>query len=240
MWVLSHELTRSHVVLPDWKRSTQSPSEAKTQKLIQNNCGKEKETTVEVWHKKRKENILTKYTWSKISVGLSIWPRIRSISLSINSLYSLRLQLICCSSSLRIWGQGSNMKRFTFLQHCLHGRGVDLAHTSFEVMFSRSWNVMMLRSLALMRDSVLSRSVGLHIMSQYSAAVWMKISSITCFHSWTERTVSKGQQLVSKAFKCISWLRKYTHQACYKSGLVCLATWHRYWNLFEILSQHMG
>ncbi len=57
-----------------------------------------------------------------------------------------------------------------------------LAHASFDVMFSRSWNVMMLRSLALMRHSVLSRSVGLHKMSQYiSAAVWMKIS-ITLKH----------------------------------------------------------
>ena len=56
-------------------------------------------------------------------------------------------------------------------------RSAPLSHTSFDVMFSRSWNVMMLRSLALMRHSVLSRSVGLHIMSQYvSAAVWMKIS----------------------------------------------------------------
>lgn len=41
-----------------------------------------------------------------------------------------------------------------------------LAHTSFDVMFSRSWNVMMLRSLALMRHSVRSRSVGLQIISQ--------------------------------------------------------------------------
>lgn len=45
--------------------------------------------------------------------------------------------------------------------------------TSLEVMFSRSWNVMMLRSLALIMHSVLSRSVGLHITNRHkSAPLW--------------------------------------------------------------------
>ncbi len=49
----------------------------------------------------------TKKTWSKISVGLSIWPRMTIISLSMNSLNSRRLQVMCISSSVRIYGTHS-------------------------------------------------------------------------------------------------------------------------------------
>lgn len=42
-----------------------------------------------------------------------------------------------------------------------HELGCVFGPTSFDVMFSRSWKVMMVRSLAPMRHSVLSRSVGL-------------------------------------------------------------------------------
>lgn len=45
---------------------------------------------------------LTRYKWSKIREGLSIWPRISSISLSMNSLNSFKLQFMCFSSSFRI------------------------------------------------------------------------------------------------------------------------------------------
>lgn len=51
---------------------------------------------------------LTKYTWSKISVGLSIWPRMTIISLSMNSLNSRRLHTICISSSARICEEQNN------------------------------------------------------------------------------------------------------------------------------------
>lgn len=112
--------------------------------------------------------MFTKYTWSKMRVALSICPKIKSISLSINSLYSLRLQLICCSSSLRICKQ--KQISFSFLWHT-HPQRCHLVHTSFDVMFSRSWNIMMLRSLALIRHSVLSRSVGLHKISQ-NISMW--------------------------------------------------------------------
>lgn len=46
--------------------------------------------------------------------------------------------------------------------------------TSLEVMFSRSWNVMMLRNLALIRHSVLSRSVGLCTMSRRKSVMASK------------------------------------------------------------------
>lgn len=47
--------------------------------------------------------------------------------------------------------------------------------TSLEVMFSRSWNVMMLRNLALIKHSVLSRSVGLRTRGQHSSVKLSKI-----------------------------------------------------------------
>lgn len=42
--------------------------------------------------------------------GLSICPRMRSISLSMNSLNSFKLQFICFSNSLRICGGGDIKK----------------------------------------------------------------------------------------------------------------------------------
>lgn len=47
--------------------------------------------------------------------------------------------------------------------------------TSLEVMFSRSWKVMMLRNLALIRHSVLSRSVGLCTTSRQKSVMASKI-----------------------------------------------------------------
>lgn len=46
--------------------------------------------------------VLTRKTWSKMAVGLSIWPRMTIISLSMYSLNSRRLHVICISSSVRI------------------------------------------------------------------------------------------------------------------------------------------
>lgn len=114
--------------------------------------------------------MFTKYTWSKMSVALSICPRIKSISLSINSLYSLRLQLICCSSSFRICKQNKHLY-FAFYIDTLWSLAI--WDTSFDVTSSRSWNIIILRSLALIRHSVRSLSVGLINQTQTRRNSWV-------------------------------------------------------------------
>lgn len=77
---------------------------------------------------------LTRYKWSKIRDGLSIWPRISSISLSINSLNSFKLQFMCFSSSFRIC-RAEN--KGCHLESCLFSRNI-YWHSSTKYFFYTS------------------------------------------------------------------------------------------------------
>lgn len=133
----------------------------------------------------------TKKTCSKISVALSIWPRMTIISLSINSLNSRRLHVMCISSSVRIYvthparethryglkTANLNLKgRIIFFfantltqtasfknvnEECICSEHLEYWLTSLQVTFSRSFCIMISFKLVLICRSVSSLSVGL-------------------------------------------------------------------------------
>lgn len=121
--------------------------------------------------------IFTRKTCSKISVGLSIWPKMTIISLSMNSLNSRRLQVMFISSSVRIceqrnrkvskWGKTKTPKvphwkhLYLFagdvLQVFLHH---DLPQTGFDLS---------LRQLPFRRPAEVPRKQTSHHSSQLSS-----------------------------------------------------------------------
>lgn len=104
----------------------------------------------------------TRKTCSKISVGLSIWPRMTIISLSMNSLNSRRLQVMFISSSVRICASQRNTQKRSKAwklkpPECL----IWNSSTSLQVTFSRSFCIMISLRRVLICRSVSSLSVGL-------------------------------------------------------------------------------
>lgn len=131
-------------------------------------------SAIQVLHVRR----LTRKTCSKISVGLSIWPRMTIISLSMNSLNSRRLQVMFISSSVRICTSQGNRNVTKWSKLKPPGWQVVYSYTSLQVTFSRSFCIMISLRRVLICRSVSSLSVGLQKRHQKQTSLhYFQLSS---------------------------------------------------------------